>query len=338
MKKTIAALCLLAAWVPCFAQATLPKPAVIDDVIYTRPVRLVDIGGGQRLNLYCVGSGSPAVILDAGMGDSTISWAMVQPVIAKTTRVCSFDRAGLGFSDAARRPGTPVNQSEDLHALLRAAGVKPPYVMVGHSLAGMNVRVFADRYRDEVTGMIIVDGSHEDQSKEGWALGAPGDKEKYDQYLKDQHACVDAARQGLVKGTKLFDTCLGDTNDPRYSAAINQAQEAYGVTEKWQAAVASERENVFYASADETRKTRSDFGDMPIIVLTHSPFPTRTGESQDERNRKTLSWEGLHLRVAAMSTRGVNEIVPDAGHYIQYDKPQVVIDAVNQAVRISRGG
>jgi pimeloyl-ACP methyl ester carboxylesterase len=202
----------------------------------------------------------------------------------------------------------------------------------------MNVRVFADRYRDEVTGMIIVDGSHEDQSKEGWALGAPGDKEKYDQYLKDQHACVDAARQGLVKGTKLFDTCLGDTNDPRYSAAINQAQEAYGVTEKWQAAVASERENVFYASADETRKTRSDFGDMPIIVLTHSPFPTRTGESQDERNRKTLSWEGLHLRVAAMSTRGVNEIVPDAGHYIQYDKPQVVIDAVNQAVRISRGG
>lgn len=336
MKNMFAALCLLMA-APCFAQAKLPKSAVIDDAIYTRPVRLVDIGGGQRLNLYCLGSGSPTVILDAGMGDSTISWAMVQPAMAKTTRVCSFDRAGLGFSDAARRPGTPVNQSEDLHALLVAGGIKPPYVMVGHSLAGMNVRVFADNYRDDVVGMVIVEGSHEDQSKEGWALGAPGDKERYDQYLKDQHACVDAAHQGLVKGSKMFEKCLGDTNDPHFSAAINEAQAIYGASEKWQAAVASERENVFYASAEEARKTRSDFGDMPIIVLTHSPFPTRTGESQDERNRKTLSWEGLHLRVAAMSTRGVNEIVPDAGHYIQYDKPQVVIDAVNQAVWISRG-
>ena len=331
----IAALCVFATATPCFAQATLPKPAVIDDAIYTRPVRLVDIGGGQRLNLYCLGSGSPTVILDAGMGDSTISWAMVQPGIAKTTRVCSFDRAGLGFSDAARRSSTPVNQSEDLHALLGAAGIKPPFVMVGHSLAGMNVRVFADKYRDDVVGMVIVEGSHEDQSAEGWALGAPGDKEKYDQFLKDQHACIDAARQGLVRGTTMFDKCLGDTNDPHFSPAINQAQAAYGVTEKWQAAIASERENVFYASADETRKTRTDFGDMPIIVLTHSPFPTRVAESQDARNRKTLSWEGLHLRVAAMSTRGVNEIVPDAGHYIQYDRPQVVIDAVNQAVWIS---
>jgi pimeloyl-ACP methyl ester carboxylesterase len=337
MKNMIAALCLLAASVPCFAQAKLPKPAAIDDVVYTRPVRLVDIGGGQRLNLYCLGSGSPTVILDAGMGDSTISWAMVQPGMAKTTRVCSFDRAGLGFSDAARRSSTPINQAEDLHALLGAAGIKPPYVMVGHSLAGMNVRVYADKYPDDVVGLVIVEGSHEDQSAEGWAISAPGDKEKYDQYLKDQHACIDAARQGLAPGTKMFEKCLGDTNDPRFSAAINQAQVTYGVTEKWQAAVASERENVFYASADETRKTRANFGDMPIIVLTHSPFPTRTGESQNERNRKTLSWEGLHLRVAAMSTRGVNEIVPDAGHYIQYDKPQVVIDAVNQAVWISRG-
>jgi pimeloyl-ACP methyl ester carboxylesterase len=337
MRNVIAVLCLLAASVPCYAQAKLSKPGAIDDAVYTRPVRLVDIGGGQRLNLYCLGSGSPTVVLDAGMGDSTVSWAMVQPAMARTTRVCSFDRAGLGFSDAARRPGTPVNQAEDLHALLGHAGIKPPYVLVGHSLAGMHVRVFADKYPTEVVGMVIVEGSHEEQSSEGWALGAPGDKEKYDQFLKDQHACVDAAHQGLVKGSTLYEKCLGDTNDPHFSAAINQAQAAYGATEKWQAEVASERENVFYASADEARKTRTDFGDMPIIVLTHSPFPTRTGESQDERNRKTLSWEGLHLRVAAMSTRGVNEIVPGAGHYIQYDKPQVVIDAVNQAVWISRG-
>ncbi|HEY4293063.1 hypothetical protein [Luteibacter sp.] len=184
--------------------------------------------------------------------------------------------------------------------------------------------------------MVIVDGSHEDQSREGWALATPGDKEKYEQNLKDLHGCIAEARKGLVKGSKMFETCVGDTNEPRFSPAINKAQEAYGVTEKWQAAMASERESVFYASAEETRKTRTDFGDMPIIVLTHSPFPKRSDESQNDRNFKTLSWEGMHLRVAAMSTRGVNEIVPDAGHYIQYDKPQVVIDAVNQAVWIVR--
>jgi pimeloyl-ACP methyl ester carboxylesterase len=309
---------------------------VIGDVVYTKPASLVDIGGGQRLNLYCMGTGTPAVILDAGMGDSTISWARVQPAMAKATRVCSFDRAGLGFSDAARRPSTPVNQSEDLHALLRAAGIEPPYVLVGHSLAGLNVRVFADKYRSDVVGMVIVDGSYEDQSKEGWALAAPGDKQRYEQNLKDMHACIAAAEAGLKPGTKMYETCVGDTNDSRFSAAINQAQAVYGASVKWQAAVASERENVFYASADEARKTRTDFGDMPIIVLTHSPFPKKDNETQDERNRKTLSWEGQHLRVAAMSTRGINEIVPDSTHYIQYDKPQVVIDAVDQAVRIAR--
>lgn len=336
MRRYILGTCFLIYAAACSSEPAADKAEVIDDAVYTRPAALVDIGGGQRLNLYCLGTGTPTVILDAGMGDSTISWARVQPGIAKGTRVCSFDRAGLGFSGAARRPSTPGNQSEDLHALLGAASIKPPYVLVGHSLAGLNVRVFADKYRDEVVGMVIVDGSHEDQSSEGWALSAPGDKEKYDQNLKDLHACIAAAKRGLKKGSKMYDTCLGDTNDPRFSTAINQAQAVYGASEKWQAAMASERENVFYASAEEARRTRSDFGDMPIIVLTHAPFPRRDTETQDQRNQKTLSWEGLHLRVAAMSTRGVNEIVPGSTHYIQYDKPQVVIDAVNQAIWISR--
>jgi pimeloyl-ACP methyl ester carboxylesterase len=164
MQRAIAGLFMLVLVIGGSAQAGDAKPVVIEDPVYTRPARLVDIGGGQRLNLYCVGSGSPTVVMDAGMGDSTISWARVQPVLAKTTTVCSFDRAGLGFSDAARRPGTPVNRSEELHALLGAAHIKPPYILVAHSLAGLNVRVFADKYRSEVAGMVIVDGSHEDHS------------------------------------------------------------------------------------------------------------------------------------------------------------------------------
>jgi pimeloyl-ACP methyl ester carboxylesterase len=160
------------------------KLPIITDPVYAKPQRRVDMDHGRRMNLYCRGSGSPTVVFDSGMGDSTISWAMVQPALSKRTRTCSYDRAGLGFSDAATRPGTVRNMAEDLHALLQAAHIEPPYVLVGHSAAGMTVRVFADRYRDEVVGMVVVEGSHEDQSTRSWAIEAPGSKEKWDASLK----------------------------------------------------------------------------------------------------------------------------------------------------------
>lgn len=335
MRKLLGALVAIVACGRCLAAGEAAVP-VITDPAYERPVRLVDIGGGQHLNLYCTGSGSPAVIFDAGMGDSSIAWALVQGAISRKTTACSFDRAGLGFSDAARRPGTPRNQSDDLHALLRAAHVNPPYVLVGHSMAGMNVRVYADRYPDQVAGMVLVEGSHEDQSTRGWAIGDAGQQARYDAYLKEAHGCIAKAREGLVEGSDAFRTCVGDTQDPRFSPAINDAQKAYAVTVKWQEAVASERENVFYQSAAETRATRKDFGDMPIVVLTHSPYPKAKDETQDIRNQRTLLWEGLHTEVAGMSTRGINIIVPNSSHYIQYDHPQVVVDAVLQVVNIAR--
>jgi pimeloyl-ACP methyl ester carboxylesterase len=260
---------------------------------------------------------------------------LVQPRLSARTRVCSYDRAGLGFSDGSSLPSTADNIAADLHALLKAADVAPPYVLVGHSAAGMYIRVFADRYPQEVVGMVSVEGSHENQSVRGWAIGAPGQQAKWDAWLDEYEACVGAARRGLVQGTPEYAKCVGDP-DPRFSPAINAAQARYASTLRWQAAAASERRAVFYASAEQTRKTRRHFGDIPIIVLTHSPYPKGKDETQQERNQRTLLWEALHLEVAAMSTRGINVIVPDSGHYIQYDHPQVVIDAVQQAVAIAR--
>lgn len=309
--------------------------AAVTDPVYTRPQQLVEMDHGRRMNIYCRGSGLPTVILVAGMGDSTISWALVQPAVAARTRACSYDRAGLGFSDGSSRPSTASNIAEDLHALLRAAHVPPPYVLVGHSAAGMYIRVFADRYLDEVVGMVSVEGSHEDQSVRGWAIGASGGKDRWDAFLKEYGACVDEARRGFAKDTPEYKKCVGDP-DPRFSQAINEAQTQYAATPRWQAAVASERQAVFYESADETRATRKNLGDIPIIVLTHSPYPKSKDETQDERNKRTLLWESLHLEVAAMSTRGINVIVPNSGHYIQYEHPQIVIDAINQAVAIAK--
>jgi pimeloyl-ACP methyl ester carboxylesterase len=317
------------------------KFQTITDPVYTKPAKLVDIGNGQRLNLYCLGSGSPVVIFDAGLGDSTIAWALVQPAISKKTMTCSFDRAGLGFSDAARRPSTALNQTEDLHALLQAAHIKPPYILVGHSMAGMNVRVYAGKYRDEVAGMVIVDGSHEDQTERFWSVEPAKrvyNKKKREAHLQKLRECVGDAEKGLVEGTSEFKLCVSDFGlpDDRYSPAINAVVEKYAITPKWQAANVSEEENFAYASADETRATRKDFGDMPIFVLTHSPHPKSKDETQAVQDQQTLLWEALHTEVAAMSTRGVNIIVPNSKHYIQYDHPQVVVDTVLEAVNMAR--
>jgi pimeloyl-ACP methyl ester carboxylesterase len=341
MRKTFTMAAAMAFCCTCWAGEVL-KFQTITDPVYTKPAKLVDIGNGQRLNLYCLGSGSPAVIFDAGLGDSTIAWAMVQPAISKKTMTCSFDRAGLGFSDAARRPSTAINQTEDLHALLQAAHIKPPYILVGHSMAGMNVRVYADKYRDEVVGMVIVDGSHEDQTERSLAIDQgrlESNKKKRETHLQDLLKCPDYAEEGLIEGTPAFKLCVGDFGlpDSHYSAAINAVVKKYAITPKWQAANVSEEENFSHASADETRATRKDFGDMPIFVLTHSPHAKSKDETQDMQNQRTLLWEELHLEVAAMSTRGVNIIVPHSEHYIQYDHPQVVVDTVLEAVNIARG-
>lgn len=332
------ALLLILAAFAAPSQGQEVKLPQVTDAVYTAPSQLVDVGHGRRMNIYCKGSGSPAVILEAGLGGDTTSWATVHPLIAAKTKTCAYDRAGLGFSDGSNRPNTVGNSAEDLHALLKAANVPPPYVLVGHSAGGMNIRVFTDRYPDEVVGMVAVDVSHEDQSTRLWPIGVAGQKEKWDAGLQDSATCVEHAKKGLVKGTPEYKKCIADigVRNPRFSEAINDAQERVALTAHWQAAVASEQRAVYYASADETRAARKSFGSIPIIVLTHSPYPKAKDETQEERNVRTLLWETMHNEIAAMSTRGINIIVPNTGHYIQFDKPQVVVDAVLQAVHIAR--
>lgn len=116
---------VLAAALPVLAAQK--STAVIDDPAYTHAQRLVTVEAGRRLNLYCTGRGAPTVVFDSGLGDGTKAWGLVQSVIAAHTRACSYDRAGLGFSDPSARPGTSANSVDGLHRLLQAAGIKPPY-------------------------------------------------------------------------------------------------------------------------------------------------------------------------------------------------------------------
>jgi len=124
--------------------------------------RPVDIGG-YLLKINCTGNGSPTVILEAGLGDVSIEWSRVQLEIAKFARVCSYDRAGYGSSDAGPMPRTSLQIAKELHTLLQNAREAPRYLLVGHSFAGYNVRVFNGNYPDEVTGIVLVDSTQEEQ-------------------------------------------------------------------------------------------------------------------------------------------------------------------------------
>ena len=134
----------------------------VDARRFPHPGRLVSVGG-FRLNVYCIGQGSPTAVLESGLADSLESWRRVQPGIARFARVCSYDPAGYGYSDPGPMPRTSDRIASELHTALRSAGEKLPYVLVRHSFGGYNIRVFNGKYPDEVAGLVLVDATQEDQ-------------------------------------------------------------------------------------------------------------------------------------------------------------------------------
>lgn len=281
------------------------------------PGRLVTIGGGLRLQLNCTGQGSPTVILEAGLGDVLIEWNRVQPEIAKFARVCSYDRAGYGGSDPGPMPRTSARIAEELHTLLQVAGEKPPYLLVGHSFGGYNVRVFHGKYPDEVIGLVLVDSTQEDQyellPKAGNAIRAAM-LERYQSQARWAPVYIDlgVARFLLrLKGVQL-------------SHLILQA--------KYVKARASELEQI-QVSAEQARAA-GRLGGKPLIVLTagrNSDAGLQSGLSRQDFEQYQRTWIGdLQMRLARLSTRGTRVIVPDSGHDMPSERPDAIVSAVRE--------
>jgi len=132
------------------------------DERYAKPGQLVTTSDGVRLNFYCTGSGSPAVIFDAGHGDWSPSWSVVQPAVAKWTRACSYDRGGVGFSGPGVMPRTAERLARELHSALHNGGIHGPYILVGHATGAYPARAFADQYLSEVAGLVLIEGDARD--------------------------------------------------------------------------------------------------------------------------------------------------------------------------------
>jgi pimeloyl-ACP methyl ester carboxylesterase len=322
-----------------FASDAVPAP--IDGATYTQPQQMVEVERGRRLNLYCAGNGSPTVVFESGLGAPHSNWGFVQPVVAQKTRTCAYERAGLGFSDAATRASDSKNIVDDLHRLLVAAAIKPPYVLVGHSYGGMTVRLYADTYPSEVVGMVLVDPTVEDQTEAYRSLdpkkrtAAQWSAEVIEPNLREGRECVAADPAGFVPGSELFKKCISP-DFAQYSEAVNTSNQKQDMRKAVQQAGLSENEQVFNASADQVRASRHSYGDLPLIVLTSGPRPLPkdplTPEAQALRAARFQMGVTLHQDVAKLSTRGVNEVVAGAKHFIQLDKPQAVIDAITRVV------
>jgi len=298
---------------------------------FARPHRMVDIGG-RRLNLYCAGSGPVTVVFDAPSGDGGWTWHGVQPKVAARTRACVYDRAARGFSDPSPLPPTYGNAVSDLHTLLAKAGIAPPYVLVGNSFGGAAVQLYAYRYPQEVKALVLVEAGHEDEEKRINAASQGKMKQFSDFQEQVINQCADAARKGFELGSELFANCTGGmgTEYGRELAAARLAQvrqPAY-----WDDVVAGIKAGE--TSEAELRAARRSFGDLPVVVLARGVSPYAVpGKPQSALNKATEA-ENLAIQkdLAALSTRSSLHVVAGASHIIQADKPQAVVDAVNEAL------
>ncbi|MBC7898050.1 MAG: alpha/beta hydrolase [Cytophagaceae bacterium] len=276
------------------------------------PGQLLAVEPGRNMHMYCTGTGKPTVVLEAGLGDFSLSsWRSVQPQISAFTRVCSYDRAGTGWSDVSRAPLMPTAMVNDLHALLGAAGERPPFVLAGHSLGGPLVRHYAVHYPSEVAGLVLVDGSHEDQLTRinfpWWADYI------YPVFRGVNFLRIDRVLGGLIAKDTVAQRSLALTST---TTAVNNTMTIGQSLPTFMAAV---------------KKDARDFGDLPITALTAGRMGV-VGMTPAQADTMQRAWNAMHQEIVARTTRGRWILAEKSQHYIQRDQPELVIDAVRVMV------
>lgn len=305
------------------------------------PGRLIDVGG-FRLHLNCAGEGTPSVVLDAALGASSISWSLVQPELARVTRVCSCDRAGLGWSEAGPMPRTAGRGADELHVLLERAGVPPPYVLVGHSFGGLVMRIFAKRYRQDAAALVLVDPAH----PEDWIRPAPKEQVQIDRGVKLCRRGSFAARYGIARAVVGL-VNIGALTPARGVAklvsrgGLQSADENilapmwklplekriplryFWTQPKFFEALESQIGTICTSAAETLAAAEGGYGDLPLVTISC----TNPG---DYRIRQQEA-------LARLSTRGRHIVASNSGHWIPLDEPSLVIDVVRDLVLTLRG-
>lgn len=283
-----------------------------DDSFYDIPApgKLIDIGG-YRMHINCQGTGSPTVVLDAGLGDWSTHWAAVQPLIKTDTRVCSYDRAGYGWSDPGPRPRTSPQIVGELHSLLEKAGEHPPYLLVGHSFGGINMRLFGSTYPQETTGLILVDASH--PASLPYRLNEAGDAPSL------------AALNNLMI---MQSNKVEIRNVPPEAAPV--------INNNWfhtKSVATSRSEYRGLNLSVNSVLTAPSLGNLDLVVISRGLREWPSGEDGDKHEQ---AWQQQQQELIKLSTSGHQTIAAKSGHYIQMDEPELVAGVIREMVLAER--
>jgi pimeloyl-ACP methyl ester carboxylesterase len=303
-----------------------------DAVRFPAPGRLVDVGGHQ-LHLYELGSGSPAVVLESGISASSLNWRTVQLKVAKFARVCSYDRAGLGWSDLCSQPYTPASLAAQLHSLLHAAAVPTPYILVGHSFGGLIVRAFATQYPDETAGLVLVDPLDPAE----WTPLTPQQRGMIAHGVRLSRRGALAARLGVVSlslnllmaGSRFLPKVAAKAWSGRASAVVDSiaGQVRKMPEETWPLVAAHwKRTKCFEGMARHFECLPQSISEMADASPLALPVTMLVGTKNEHR---------IDPReyAARISTQTKIVFAEHSGHWIQLDEPELVIQSILEMVK-----
>jgi pimeloyl-ACP methyl ester carboxylesterase len=282
---------------------------------------------GHKMHLYCTGSGSPTIVLEAGWGVSTpvLGWGNFQPDLDKITRVCSYDRAGLGWSEPQPGPGDADHTAANLHELLAQAGVTGPIVLLSHSWGGIYVRDYLTHYPANVQGIILMDSSTPDQTKRVAAVAGPQD---------DSHLALLILIDRLIYSAgipRLMGACKPTAGwEPSAGKALGQD----GCRMHFDALL-NEYKN-FDASSAETLHS-GPFGDLPLLIISHDPAAGAGSNEPPEALKLEPLYAQMQEEQKQLSTHSLRIIAKNSGHEVHTDRKALVLSRVQLFIAQLRG-
>jgi len=291
---------------------------------YPPPGRIIDIGS-RRLHFLCAGNGDgPTVVFEAGSGNDSTLWASMVRRVSAYGHACTYDRAGLGWSDPAPGPQTLQERAEDLHMLLSKAGVPEPFILVGHSYGGYIARSFAKLFPDKVVGIVLVDATEEGYTFDPWGLKAAGERHTH------ESRTAWAVRFGVVRlGVTLFP----DRFDPAKGVPPDARGEMTALYLRSSRHFAIADEMAAYDSVPQAMRGPGGLGllgDLPLVVISRGVRDPMNGEPTQPE------WLEAQARLLALSTNSQSVVAERSGHMVQFDQPQIIVDAVRKMLEEAR--
>lgn len=281
---------------------------------------------GYDVHIYCSGAGSPTVVLDGGLGDDWIAWQQLQPMLSTVTEVCSYDRAGLGWSEPRPGPRDAMRIAEQLRALLQTAQVPGPFLLLGQSSGGLYVREFAAKYPQDVAGLVLVDSTPPESFER-----IPGNHESAAQ-RRQRHQ--DAWRQAVKDGigiSRLLGECRGFVRQGL--AAFHGYALAEACRPEYDISGLGEVDD-FEASAREV--TNMKFGSLPLLVISQDPDRPKPGWTAQDIAANPI-WAEMQENLKTLSSRSRRVIAKGSGHHVQNDRPDAIRRAVTEMLSEIRG-